>query len=249
MSSRSIHRRSAGSTPPLVDRGERNNQTFSKIIRVALATLGTIASYAFLPPIGATIVSSILIIATILSLLGSRQRPTISSPVIVGPSPAPTPVVVIGTPWYSRYVPRRSWFYQSPTPSPVIRRDHRIILIDHEWEQMGSPSFDYWRTMGRPSFAEWQRRTPTPRRASVRDIASASAPRVPAGTGGRTPSEATTPRSGLSSYLPTSLWPSGSSSQSSARRAERPTGRVSFPSSSPRTPSGSRIVAGSGKRR
>ncbi|HEU64940.1 MAG: hypothetical protein KR126chlam4_00576 [Candidatus Anoxychlamydiales bacterium] len=271
MSSPSIHTRSAGSPPPLVDRGERNNQTFSRIIRVVLATLGTIASYAFLPPIGATIVSSVLIIATVLSLLGSirRQRQTLSSPVIFVPSPEPTPVVIMRNPWrtrFSSFIPRSSWFYQSPTittPSPFTRRDSRIIIIDHEWEQMGSPSFEGWVTMGRPSFADWQRSYPTPRRSVVRDTASASAPRVPAGTGGRTPFEATpaAPRNGLSSYVPTSLWPSGNS-RSTARTSVSPSSPSSPPSSlrapsisSPShvrldsSPSGPRIVPGSGQGR
>ncbi len=229
-SSSSIHSSHAGSLLPAV-RGERKNLTLSKIIRVALATLGTIASYAFLPPAGAAIVSSVIILATILSFFEAEPDTTAHR-----------------RPWHRRFVtvgdyvlPTRWSFFRAPrrffsaggvtTPSPFTR-DHRIVLLDNnEWVEMGRPSFDHWASMGSPTFATWRTANPTPRRSAVRDSASASAPRAPVGTGGVTPSVATpaVPRRRLSSYVPTSLWSSGSS---------RTTTRPTEPASAPRAPVG-----------
>ena len=188
-SSSSIHSAHAGSSPP-VDRGERKNLTFSKIIRVVLATLGIIASYAFLPPVGATIVSSVIILATILSFFDAETDTTAHR-----------------RPWHRRLVtvgdyvlPTRWSFFRAP------RRDYRIILLDNEWIEMGSPSFDGWASMGRPTFASWRSSNPTPRRPVVRESASASAPRGPVGTGGVTPSVASSAasrRGGSYYYVPT----------------------------------------------
>ncbi len=38
-------------------RRESSHPTLSKVIRIILATMGTIASYAFLPPVGATVIT------------------------------------------------------------------------------------------------------------------------------------------------------------------------------------------------
>jgi len=204
-SSSSIH---SGYTTfsPLVGRGERKNLTFSKIIKVVLAALGTIASYIFLPPAPATVVSSVIILATILKVY--KETPGITFTKFVN---------IIPTRWPLFHFPRRrSSTIRTPLP---VRRDTRIRVTDDEWRRMGCPTYEFWEQAGRPSFTTWQN---PPKRPVVRESTSGSPPRVPVGKGSVTPTTSS-PSAVRSSYNPSNIGvkvlpsysPSSSSSSSS----------------------------------
>ncbi|NGX34430.1 MAG: hypothetical protein K1060chlam1_00783 [Candidatus Anoxychlamydiales bacterium] len=129
MASRSIP--SAYASPSSPTRRNENNNYFSKIIRVALATLGTIASYAFLPPIGATAVSAGIIIATIISFFKSNSSDASSASTGFVTIPPALP----RRPWYAQYNPFAFSSFPSrepvATPSPMHRRPRLVVRENH----------------------------------------------------------------------------------------------------------------------
>lgn len=157
MSSRPIDQSHSASSASSLHRRDSNNHILSKVVRLALATIGIIASYAFLPPAGATIVSAVIIIATILSFskLNSSSRT-----VIIDTDYDPYPVYV-SPPWYSYIYRPRLWFPRLWFPRSRVR------VPDEDYGFSSSSSRDRGR--------------------NVRPSSSYSGKRVPNGTGERTP--------------------------------------------------------------
>jgi len=124
MSSISVTGSRGAESSEAINRGENKNKLFSKIVRVALATIGILASYTFLPPVGATILSSIIIIVTIMSFYESIGSSFRSPRVIINP-PEDPPIVI--NPWRRRFAflnPNRlfSSLHQVTTPLTATRR-------------------------------------------------------------------------------------------------------------------------------